>query len=67
MVVFLEPWGHQVLLERGDSLSLRLDSETEGEADVLFAEGSLTVFAWSGCRLRFEVNGVPQVDYPPCP
>jgi hypothetical protein len=67
MRVVLEPWCHEVCLAPGELLSLSLESEAQGETKFVFGEGSLTVFAWPGCRLRFEVNGEPQVEYPDCP
>lgn len=56
LLVVLEPWGHELTLH-GESLLIRFQSKTEGEPEVVFDEGQVTVWGWWGCELRLELDG----------
>lgn len=67
VTMVLEPWAEEVHLAQHDLLVIKLESQIEGEPEVVFEEGSVVVYGWWGCQLRFEINGVPQVELPNVP
>jgi hypothetical protein len=58
VVLQLEPWGDEHLLEPGGLVFLRAESPQPGRLELEVQEGRVRVFAWPGCILEaFDENG----------
>jgi len=59
MSVAIEPWATEFILSPGATASLIVSSTSEGYPYIALGRDLTSVYLWTGCTCRVEIDGVP--------
>lgn len=57
-IVYIEPWAEEVTLSPDDLLGIDINYNKLGSPLISYGESSVTIYLWSSCTCKVNLNGV---------